>query len=400
MRKLALSRRQIVWTGGTMMLAAAGGAVLVAKGWSFASPTGAAYAPWDLWNDPSLKGTPIALVAAGILAANPHNTQPWLFRLGEESIEIYADTSRHLGAMDPYLREMHIGLGCAIENMALAAPANGYALTLEAAPGSLADLAERHGVMHAATLRLTRLDAPLPAPLLYEAIPRQHTNRYPYGRGEALPPAWRDAVASLSVDPAIRIFLFEDGPERAAFDATMVASTEAIIGDAVMIGDSDRWVRGSAAEVETYRSGPTLDAAGLSPLILALAKILPALPAGASHAAWLAQTRDRQIATAPVVGVIAVRDRYDRPAALGAGRAWQHLHLASTLMGVAMQPLNQPMEMVDRERQIGAPPLWERRVAALIASPDWQPTFSFRAGFSTRPAPQSPRRALNDTLMS
>ena len=32
-------------------------------------------------------------------------------------IELYADTVRNLGTFDPYLREMHIGLGCAVENM-------------------------------------------------------------------------------------------------------------------------------------------------------------------------------------------------------------------------------------------------------------------------------------------
>ena len=35
-----------------------------------------AYAPWRRWNDPALEKTPLALVAAAALAANPHDTQP------------------------------------------------------------------------------------------------------------------------------------------------------------------------------------------------------------------------------------------------------------------------------------------------------------------------------------
>ena len=81
------------------------------------TPEGDAYAPWRLWDDPSIRGTPLALVAAGVLAANPHDTQPWLFAVSADAIEIFADLSRNLGAMDAYLREMHLGLGCAIENM-------------------------------------------------------------------------------------------------------------------------------------------------------------------------------------------------------------------------------------------------------------------------------------------
>ena len=167
-----------------------------------------------------------------------------------------------------------------------------------------------------------------------------------------------------------------------------------------MIGDSDRWVRTSSAAVEKYRSGPTLDTAGLSSSTLLFAKLLPDLPAQMSHDAWLSQTRDRQLATAPVTGIVAVRDRYDRPAALTAGCVWQRLHLASVLAGVATQPLNQPMEMADREKQAGRVPAWEQRLAALIGSHDWQPTFLFRAGIPVQPAPPSPRRALDGTLLS
>ena len=87
---------------------------------------GDAYAPWRLWDDASLRGSPLALVAAGVLAANPHDTQPWLFRIRGETIDVLADLSRNLGVMDAYVREMHLGLGCAIENMAVAAGPNGF----------------------------------------------------------------------------------------------------------------------------------------------------------------------------------------------------------------------------------------------------------------------------------
>ena len=73
----------------------------------------------------------------------------------------------------------------------------------------------------------------------------------------------------------------------------------------------------------------------------------------AGHAAWLNQTRDVQLASAPLTGLIAVSDRYDRKATLAAGRIWQRLHLSATARGLAMQPLNQPIEMIDRERQTG-----------------------------------------------
>lgn len=74
---------------------------------------------------------------AAILAASPHNTQPWLFKVTDSQIELYADTRRNIGMFDPYLREMHIGLGCALENLMLAAAANGYGAVAATLPGQL-----------------------------------------------------------------------------------------------------------------------------------------------------------------------------------------------------------------------------------------------------------------------
>ena len=165
-----------------------------------------------------------------------------------------------------------------------------------------------------------------------------------------------------------------------------------------MITDSDRWVRNTPTEIERYRSGPTLEAAGLSPLTLMMARNLP-LPAAVRHGAWLTQTREAALATAPLAGLIAVRHRYDRPLALAAGRVWQRLHLSATLAGVAMQPLNQPMEVVDRDLKLRRGTAWEKRLAALTGGSDWQPTFSFRAGMPTRPGGRSPRRALTGVVL-
>lgn len=61
---------------------------------------------------------------------SPHNTQPWRFKVTNSWIELYIDPNRNVGALDPYLREEHIGMGCALENLMLAAGANGYAATV------------------------------------------------------------------------------------------------------------------------------------------------------------------------------------------------------------------------------------------------------------------------------
>src|SRR5262245_29889216 len=71
----------------------------------FSVGKGPAYEPWHRWRD----GTgPMGLVQAGILAASPHNTQPWRFRIENDIMALYADPDRHLGSFDPFRREMHL----------------------------------------------------------------------------------------------------------------------------------------------------------------------------------------------------------------------------------------------------------------------------------------------------
>src|ERR1700746_748111 len=136
-RGCPMQRRSFLKGAGIVTVAVVGGGVW--RAWDqgvFSAGEGPAYEPWKDWRKTG-NNTPLALVRAAILAASPHNTQPWLFKITNSSIEMHIDTQRNVGALDPYLREEHIGIGCALENLMLAAPANGYAATATLLPGKL-----------------------------------------------------------------------------------------------------------------------------------------------------------------------------------------------------------------------------------------------------------------------
>ncbi len=125
--KLAGSGIAIVVVGGTVWRAFSNGV--------FSSGQGPAYEPWKDWKTESEEGAgPLSLVASAILAANAHNTQPWLFVVNPNRIDLFADTKRNIGTIDPYLREMYEGLGCALENLVLTAGAKGYSINLKLMP--------------------------------------------------------------------------------------------------------------------------------------------------------------------------------------------------------------------------------------------------------------------------
>jgi hypothetical protein len=112
----------------------------------------------------------------------------------------------------------------------------------------------------------------------YRAIALRHTNRYAYERSKAVPADWREFLRRTGDDQGARVILFDEGGDRREFDAAVVEATQAIIDDKTMIADSDRWFRSSAAEIEAYRDGPTLDAAGLSFFALTYARLFSVSP--------------------------------------------------------------------------------------------------------------------------
>jgi nitroreductase len=65
------------------------------------------------------------LVRCATLAANSHNTQPWKFGLSPDTISIHPDRSRRAPVVDPDEHHLWVSLGCATENLVLAAAALG-----------------------------------------------------------------------------------------------------------------------------------------------------------------------------------------------------------------------------------------------------------------------------------
>jgi hypothetical protein len=184
---VGLSRRSwLKGAGATLVLVAGGGVWRAVDQGVFGTGRGPAYEPWKTWRDDP-QDRPLALVRAAILAANPHNSQPWLFRVSDARIDLFADRRRHLGAIDPDLREMYLGVGCALENLLLAARAHGYAPEVTLRP-------DRGSPAHAARIGLR--PGPVVESPLHPAIPRRHTNRGPYDRARPLEPeamTWRSS---------------------------------------------------------------------------------------------------------------------------------------------------------------------------------------------------------------
>ena len=391
----AFTRRKAVLYGlGGIAVVAAGGGVW--RAWSngvFHAGEGPAYEPWRNWRDGNAGG-PLALVRAGILASNAHNSQPWRFQVSDDRVALFADPVRNLGSFDPFRREMFLSLGCALENMVLAARAEGYEPRVELTAGRLSPGAPVAAGEPAAVLHLS--PGPRAESEFHRAIAVRHTHRGAYEAGRPVPETLNREMQSLAGEfPDIRLSLFGAGTAKDRLGELIVSATADIVADHQMVMDSARWFRFDWNSLERHRDGITLDAVGLPPLVSALAKIIPAPSPEQADRQWLTATRDVHVGTAALLGAISVRDLYDRPAALNAGRLWQKLHLCVAARGLAAQPLNQPAERVDRELELGREARMAAALAGAIGAAGWQPTFLFRMGYAASAARPSPRRPVD-----
>jgi hypothetical protein len=375
--------------GGTALVVSAGGLTYRAYNEGvFEAGDGGAYDAWRDWQ----KGRgPLALVSAAILAANPHNSQAWVFRSTPSRIDVFADRRRSTGTLDPFDREMYVGLGCALENLLQAAPAHGYRakVTLLPTPGQ---------PVHAARIDLT--PGPRRRAALFGAIPLRHTDRSAY-KPQPLPPSVLAGMTALAGGlPGARLHWFTGDAARARIGGLMVDAARAITRDGQQSRDSFRLFRASWDDIQRHKDGLTLDTQGLSAFTTALAKLLPASDRNSGDTFWVDQTRKTHTRTAAAYGIVAVPDVEDNAQRLTGGRLLERVHLWTVVNGIALHHMNQMTERADRERQLGLSPVFGPAVQGLIPDGGGQPLVAFRVGYAKGDdgRRKSPRRPAKEVM--
>lgn len=386
-----VSRRRVLKAigigGGAVVIAGAAGVGIRGETngvWN--QGEGAPYELWSTWQKaPGLN----SVVAAGALAANPHNTQPWAFVVDQETIDVFADPDRIMPTGDPDGRERIAGFGCAIENMALAARTRGLDTRVipwpDADPDHIARLELRPGTAVTAKERT-----------LAEAISARHSNRGPY-TSEAVD---ENVLSALMQDaPGGAEVLWITDPSRLAdLGKLYVEATQAIVDDKQMSVEAFSWFHSDRPDVDRYRDGLTLDCQGLDGFTLFMAKILPAQSRTSGDEFWVKSTRKVHTATARAYGIIRVSDTADPEDRLAGGGLLEHLHLAATAAGLGMHHMNQITERIARDAGQGNSDRFGTRWSKLIGVPAAEGLLSFRIGHPERKPSPSPRRALDAVL--
>lgn len=171
-----------------------------------------------------------SFVQAGVRAANTHNAQPWSFTIDPQSsrIAISLDRTRVLPASDPETRQSVISLGCAAENILIAAAAAGWN----------GEITVRETTME---ILFQKSSLPLADAALAPFIEPRKVIRADFDRERKIPEMFRQSILALA-DAHTQIFLLEDIERRQALAELQGQADGFVINDSVFAKELGDWL--------------------------------------------------------------------------------------------------------------------------------------------------------------
>lgn len=274
----------------------------------------------------------LELVRYATLAANGHNTQPWKFAIRQDGIEIHPDYSRRLPVVDPYDRELWISLGCALENLLVAARAAGYTADV-----TYPDAADVIAVRLAA-------DTPQPSPL-FDAIPLRQSTRSAYD-GQPVPAADLDRLQAMPLEPGITLRFVTDPAGMATVVEYVAQGNLRQYADRAFVDELIAWLRFNKKEALSTLDGLYSRCSGN-----------PEVPRWLGRM-FVSGTKPRQQADADTKklrssagAVVVASDADDKTAWVRTGQVYERLALTMTALNIKSALLNQPIEVAELRPQ-------------------------------------------------
>jgi len=114
-------------------------------------------------------------IGYAILAPSSHNTQPWEFRVEGDRIDVFLDCDGWLKVADDDQRQLHISVGCALENLLVAAEHFGCRCTTSYLPDP-----DDPSLASTVVFENDGEPSPFRPPELFDAITLRHTNHHAY----------------------------------------------------------------------------------------------------------------------------------------------------------------------------------------------------------------------------
>ncbi len=326
--------------------------------------------PWqvaeqDFPKDSALEEKFKFLLRYAILAPSSHNTQPWKFSVAEDEIQVFIDRTRWLKVADPDQRELYISVGCALENLLIAAEHFGYGHQVAYFPKPANEEL-------AVTVKFMPHGEPSPfrEPALFNTISSRHTNRKIYEE-RPIPQNDLQHLRNYCVEEGIWLHMTDDIEIKRKVEELIIR------GDAIQFSDP------AFREELGYWLGQGVFGA---PWLMSKMEQLAVTYMNISKGQ--AKKDSEVLMSAPVLAALS-SEVNNRESQVKVGQVFERVCLAATILGIRVHPMSQILEISELKAEVGK----------LIPTPNVVPQHTFRLGYAEQEKGHTPRRQLDEVLV-
>ncbi|WP_422747846.1 Acg family FMN-binding oxidoreductase [Mycobacterium sp. WMMD1722] len=305
-----------------------------------------------------------AALSLAVRAPSVHNSQPWRWRVGEQSLHLYAEPSLHLEHTDPDARELVVSCGAALNHCTIALAALGWRSVIHRLPNP-------GDPLHLASLELHRQTPDHTDISLAAAIPRRRTDRRHFN-------AWPVAVGDVALMGARAA---RAGVTLRRIDAT--AHFRDIVAQSVWehVSDDD-YLR----ELSMW-SGRHASTAGVPARNIPVSVADASIPGRMFPGAAMEQPAGTDPVDDNAILLALGTATDDTVARLRAGEASSLVMLTATALGLASCPVTEPLEISSTRDALRQDAFGSAAFPQMLLRLGWAPV-------NADPLPSTPRRPL------
>ncbi|MGB4267878.1 MAG: hypothetical protein WBK20_01725 [Spirochaetota bacterium] len=271
-------------------------------------------------------------------AANGHNTQPWKFSISQNTIRLLPDFSRRLPVVDPDDRELFISLGCALENLIIAAGNLGFMSEVQYFPNNEPNDCIR--------INLKPFTSNVDENL-HKAIPVRQSTRSEYD-GNPVPKAKLRQLEKAKPKSNVYIQLFTDNKDIKPLTELVMEGNIKQYDDDKFLEELQTWIRFSDSEAIRTMDGLPGRCSGNPSVPRWFGKLFFNLTVNGENQA---KTDQKKIRTSSGLALF-ISEKDDKQSWIETGRTFERFALLATTLNIKNAHLNQAIEVPDVRKQL------------------------------------------------
>ncbi|HEY0678133.1 MAG TPA: hypothetical protein VGD17_07595 [Chitinophagaceae bacterium] len=314
------------------------------------------------------------IIHYGIMAPSGHNTQPWKFGIRENGIVVFPDYSRALPVVDPDNHALFISLGCAVENIIIAAEHYGYSSTVQIITGG-----EDHIWISLHEQTFQRKSE------LFDKIDIRQSTRNVYN-GRPIPREHLHIIKQAAAQDGVNCFVLTEKEEIEPIIELVKEGCVRQFSNHSFVEELIHWIRFNSTQAHKTRDGLYAATTGNPNVPEWFGKLVVGIKVNPSKEAKKCESLIRS--SSAVAVFIGKHD--DVETWINVGRSFERFALASTALGIHHAHENMPCEEL---------PVREKLARLLKLEEGEQPLLLLRLGYSDK-MPYSYRRPVDEVILS